>query len=157
MVCFNLYIFDRRGTCLYYQEWYRSKSVKEGAGSAEDDRRQLFALFWTIRSFTSALDPKDSNKPKLGTQLKIGEGCSFHSFKTNVYKFHFLESPSGLKFVLNTTPDLVDLRDVLDHIYGHIYVEYVTKNPLYLPGSPFNFENFTLQLNQYMKSRGLAQ
>jgi hypothetical protein len=29
--------------------------------------------------------------------MRIGEGCLFHSFTTNVYKFHFLESPSGIK------------------------------------------------------------
>jgi hypothetical protein len=33
----------------------------------------------------------------LGAPRKIGEGCKFHSFTTNTYKMHFLESPSGIK------------------------------------------------------------
>lgn len=33
----------------------------------------------------------------LGSQTRIGEGCSFHSFRTNNYKLHFFESPSGIK------------------------------------------------------------
>lgn len=33
----------------------------------------------------------------LGAPLRIGEACTFHSFRTNNYKLHFLESPSGLK------------------------------------------------------------
>jgi hypothetical protein len=36
-------------------------------------------------------------KPPLGTPRKIGQGCKFHSFTTNTYKMHFLESPSGIK------------------------------------------------------------
>lgn len=29
--------------------------------------------------------------------MRIGEGCGFQSFKTNNYKLHFFESPSGMK------------------------------------------------------------
>lgn len=89
--------------------------------------------------------------------MKIGEGCSFYGFQTNMYKLHFLEAPSGIKFILNTAPDIGDLREVLEYVYGQIYVEYVLKNPLYTPGDNFNFEQFTVQLNQYMKAKGLAQ
>lgn len=38
-----------------------------------------------------------TSKPPLGTPRKIGQGCKFHSFTTNTYKMHFLESPSGIK------------------------------------------------------------
>ena len=157
MVCYNLYIFNREGTCLYYHEWYRPKLVKHGAGNQGDDQRQLFGLFWTLKNFTASLNPKDPNKPKLGTPLKIGEGCTFYCFRTNVYKLHFLESPSGVKVILNTTPDTGDLRDVLDYIYSQLLVEYVTKNPLYDPGEPFNFEQFSAVLDHFMKGRGLVQ
>ena len=33
----------------------------------------------------------------MGAPLRIGEGCSFNSFRTSTYKLHFLEAPSGLK------------------------------------------------------------
>ena len=59
MVCFNLYIYDRKGTCLQYQEWYRPKSVKQGAGTLADDQKQMFGLFWTISNFVATLDPKE--------------------------------------------------------------------------------------------------
>lgn len=44
-----------------------------------------------------------------------------------------------LQFVLNTSPDVGDLREVMAYIYEHIYVEYVTKNPLYSLGDPFQW------------------
>jgi len=40
---------------------------------------------------------RSASKPPLGTPRKIGQGCRFHSFTTNTYKMHFLESPSGIK------------------------------------------------------------
>jgi hypothetical protein len=39
--------------------------------------------------------------------------------------------------VLNTSPDVGDMREVLNFVYSDIYVEYIVKNPLYVPGSPF--------------------
>lgn len=58
MVCFNIYIYDRQGTCMHYHEWYRPKSVKQGAGTLVDDQKQMFGLFWTLNNFTAALDAK---------------------------------------------------------------------------------------------------
>jgi hypothetical protein len=59
MVCFNLYIFNRQGVCLHYQEWFRPKSVKQGAGTLIDDQKQMFGLFWTLSNFAATLDPKE--------------------------------------------------------------------------------------------------
>lgn len=125
----------------------------------------------------------------LGSQARIGEGCTFHSFRTNNYKLHFFESPSGIKvillsaiwqwstsklttscrsdpwsnllfyrkdrklsaslskqrltdtasfvqFILNTDNEVGDLRQQLAYIYESIYVEYVIKNPIFVPGKP---------------------
>lgn len=37
------------------------------------------------------------NKGNLGAPNLPGQGCSFHSFRTNTYKLSFMESPSGIK------------------------------------------------------------
>lgn len=42
----------------------------------------------------------------LGSQTRIGEGCSFHSFRTNNYKLHFFESPSGVKVGMSCSSDV---------------------------------------------------
>ncbi|GFQ03595.1 trafficking protein particle complex subunit 1 [Phtheirospermum japonicum] len=76
-----------------------------------------------------------AEKGKLGVPQLPGQGCSFHSFRTNTYKLSFMESPSGIKLILVTHPRTSDLRDSLKYIYN-LYVEYVVKNPLYSPGSP---------------------
>lgn len=60
--------------------------------------------------------------------------------------------PSGIKIILNTSPDRSDCRDVLQYIYDGLYVEYVLKNPLYTPGQPFSNELFTQGLSKYLKA-----
>lgn len=41
--------------------------------------------------------PNSVEKGNLGVPLLPGQGCSFHSFRTNTYKLSFMESPSGIK------------------------------------------------------------
>ena len=41
------------------------------------------------------------------------------------------------QIVLTTPQDVGDLRDCLGWVHGHIYVEYIVKNPLHMPGQPF--------------------
>jgi Sybindin-like family len=38
-----------------------------------------------------------------------------------------------VQIVLNTDPEVGDLREQLGHIYGSIYVPYAMKNPGYTP------------------------
>ena len=37
----------------------------------------------------------------LGSQFRIGDACSFYSFRTSNYKLHFFESPTGIKVGCN--------------------------------------------------------
>eukprot|EP00884_Botryococcus_braunii_P020759 jgi/Botrbrau1/7367/Bobra.0316s0013.2 len=99
----------------------------------------MFGLFFSLKTFTAAMDPRapeGDDRQQLGAPLRIGEACGFHSFRANNYKLHFFESPSGLKIVLNTDPEVGDLREQLSHIYGSIYVPYAMKNPGYTPRDP---------------------
>lgn len=153
MVCFNMYVYNREGTCVYYHEWNRPKSVKLGAGSVADDQKQMCGLLYSLRTLTAAIDPTGSTKP--GASLRIGEGCTFHSYKTNSYKLHFMESPSGIKFVLNTDPDVQDLREALWNLYTEFFVTHVLKHPLYQYDQPFDFELFTSKVNLYFKQLGI--
>eukprot|EP00798_Chlamydomonas_sp_ICE-L_P000383 gene383-1777_t len=57
MVLYNIYIYDRSGSCIHYHEWYRPKSVRQGAGSADGDQKQMFGLFWTLSNFCATMDP----------------------------------------------------------------------------------------------------
>ncbi|XP_020686240.1 trafficking protein particle complex subunit 1 isoform X1 [Dendrobium catenatum] len=142
-----LYIFNRNGVCLLYREWHRPLHTLD----AQEDQKLMFGLLFSLRSFTAKMDPTSVDKGNLGVPLLPGQGCSFYSFRTNTYKLSFMESPSGIKLILVTHPKTGDLRDALRYMYN-LYVEYVVKNPLYVPGSPIKCELFNVNLDQYVKT-----
>lgn len=54
----------------------------------------------------------------------------FISYKTSTYRLHYYETPTGLKFVMNSDPNTESLRLVLKQIHTQLYVEFVVKNGL---------------------------
>lgn len=76
----------------------------------------------------------------------------FYSCSTSTYRIHYFETASGVRFVLTTDLSATDMREALRHIYSQIYVENLTKNPLYTPGEPISCPLFTQTLERYMSS-----
>ncbi|KAK7315156.1 hypothetical protein VNO77_33689 [Canavalia gladiata] len=144
-----MYVFNRNGVCLLYREWNRPLRTL----NAQQDHKLMFGLLFSLKSLTAKMDPTSAEKGNLGMPQLPGQGCSFHSFRTNTYKLSFMETPSGIKIILVTHPRTGDLRESLKYIYN-LYVEYVVKNPLYTPGSPIRSEMFNTTLDQYV--RGIA-
>ncbi|XXG84837.1 hypothetical protein AAC387_Pa11g0059 [Persea americana] len=142
-----MYVFNRNGICLLYREWDRPLKTL----NPQQDHKLMFGLLFSLKSFTAKMDPTTIEKGNLGVPQLPGQGCSFHSFRTNTYKLSFMESPSGIKIILVTHPKTGDLREALKYIYS-IYVEYVVKNPLYTPGTPIRCELFNTTLDQYVKN-----
>ncbi|KAK7909465.1 hypothetical protein WMY93_014149 [Mugilogobius chulae] len=150
MTVHNLYIFDRNGNCLFYNEWNRKKQ----AGISKDEYKQMrmfqlemrkylefklmYGMLFSIRSFVSKMSPLD---------MKDG----FLSFQTSKYRLHFYETPSGLKFVLNTDLSVSNARDTLQHIYSNLYVEHIVKNPLCV-GQTLDSEIFCSKLDSFIKA-----
>ncbi|GER49213.1 trafficking protein particle complex subunit 1 [Striga asiatica] len=88
-----LYIFNRNGVCLLYREWNRPLKTL----SSQQDHKLMFGLLFSLKSLTAKMDPTSAEKGNLGVPQLPGQGCSFHSFRTNTYKLSFMESPSGIK------------------------------------------------------------
>uniref|UniRef100_A0A8R7PRD6 Trafficking protein particle complex subunit n=1 Tax=Triticum urartu TaxID=4572 RepID=A0A8R7PRD6_TRIUA len=88
-----IYVFNRNGVCLLYREWHRPLRTL----ARNQDQKLMFGLLFSLRSFTAKIDPTSTEHANLGAPLLPGQGCSFHSFKTNTYKLNYMESPSGIK------------------------------------------------------------
>jgi hypothetical protein len=134
---YTFYIFDRHGTCLYYEEWNRKGSTL----SPQEEQKLMYGLLWSLKSFSLKSSPNPDQ-----------EKSGFHYYKTNAYKLHFFETASNIKFVITSDPDCIDLRDTLKNIYKNIFVEYVVKNPLQKLSEPIKCELFTENLQKEIKS-----
>jgi len=53
-----------------------------------------------------------------------GPDDNFISYRTSIYKLHYFETPTNLKFVMLTDTRMINLRHVLNQIYINLYVEF---------------------------------
>ena len=125
------------------------------AGTPANDQKNVFGLCFTLRAFAAAMSPNPELQRPFMAPLRINDGSVFYSFTTNNYKLHFFESPSGIKIIMNTSANVGDCREALQYIYDSLLCELVIKNPLYVPGHPFESELFTTKLNLFIASSGL--
>ena len=98
-------------------------------------------MLFSIKSFVNKLSPED---------LKEG----FQSFRTSQYRFNLYETPTKVKFVLNTDTALTHpvVRDLLKKLHSQVYVEFVVKNPLYQQGTPIESQLFTTELDKFVQT-----
>ena len=94
MTIYNLYFFNRKGTCLAYKEWCREK--KSGI-SQEEEFKLVHGMLLSLRSFSHKLATRADQLPLV------------HSYRTSSYKMNYIETATGLKMVLNTDPDAIVL------------------------------------------------
>ncbi|ORE10394.1 snare-like protein [Rhizopus microsporus var. microsporus] len=98
----------------------RSQTVQSGlaAGSVisiEEEAKLVYGVILSLRNFVRKLS---------------GSQDGFISYRTSTYRLHYYETPTGLKFVMNSDPNTENLRLVLKQIYIQLYVEFVVKNGL---------------------------
>lgn len=52
---YNLYIFNRRGKCLYYKEFHRSfHSLQD---DPEEEKRLVFGMIFSLKELSNKLNP----------------------------------------------------------------------------------------------------
>jgi len=134
---FNLYIFNKSGNCIYYEEWNRKKP----SGNLAEEQKLMFGMLFSLKSFVTKTSPKP-----------IDDKTGFHCYKTSTYKLHFYETPTSVKFIILSDPNTPDLREDLKKLYSQIYVEYVVKNPLYKLNDVIKCEYFIQYLQKFIKA-----
>lgn len=135
MTIYNLYIFDRNGQLLNYTEWIRKK---QSGMTRDEEAKLLYGMIFSIKSFVSKVSPVD---------LKEG----FLTYTTNKYCLSLYETPSRIKFILNTDIHAQGIKELLHQIYTQVYVENVVYNPLCRLDKPIESELFAAKLDEVIK------
>ena len=133
---YNLFIYERNGGCLYYQEWNRTRPCE----SAEEEKKLLFGLIYSLKMFCEKSSPTSARAQK-----------DFYSYTTSAYKLHYFETASGLKFILFTDPQLPSLRERLREVH-QLYVRFCARNPFYSPKEQIVSEPFTHAVSKFVFS-----
>eukprot|EP01135_Chromosphaera_perkinsii_P008311 Nk52_evm1s1260 gene=Nk52_evmTU1s1260 len=124
---FNIYVYNTKGDCVYYREWYRyPNSVLKM--SQEEHFKLVYGMLFSLKSFVRRITPARGD----GTRLPV-QNEEFYYYTTSAYKFNLYETVSGLKFILCTDPSVGDVREVLHQLYRDVYVDCVALNVLATP------------------------
>ena len=94
-----------------------------------------------------------------GPHASDEEQSGFRYFRTSAYKLHYFETASGFRLVLNSAPNVADLRKELRFVYS-LLVDYVIKNPEYTVNDkiqPDVFSVFVRELGTYLTAKKLLK
>lgn len=136
---YNMYVFDKLGTVLYYGEWSR---IKQSGISFEEEAKLMYGMLFSMKSFASKISP-------------TGHRSNYLFYKTNKYAMHMMETLSGLKFVLNTSVAATGVREFLLQYYLKVWVEYATSNFLWPGGCPIQSDLFKSKSNEFIKNSSI--
>lgn len=139
----------------------RPQHFKAGAGPAAQDRAGLPLQQLHHQQLQAALF-RDAERPQ-GALLPASNPHSSPSCKPRAPAWfadptaRTLHPPWNAQFVLNTSRDVGDLRELLSTLYDDVFVEHVVKSPCYVPGRPFSIQQFNVAVDRFFLQRGLLQ
>lgn len=145
----SLHVFDRKGKTLFTKRYAKKDKDEPGEEDEEqlsEQRKLVFGMLFSLREVAASLTP--DNGPSSDKSL--------HSVKTGASTLYSYETNSGLRFALYVTTsdddsDAKSIRLALSHIYNEIWINSVTRSPLYNPIAP-NVEatSFEQNLDKYL-------
>lgn len=135
-----MYVFDKLGTVLYYGEWNR---VKQSGISEVEEAKLMYGMLFSLKSFANKISPVSGTKNQ------------YLFYRTNKYALHMMETLSGLKFVLNTSPAATGVLEFLQQYYLKIWVEYATSNFLWPGGAGIQSDLFKSKSNEFIRGSSI--
>mmetsp|Transcript_18751 Transcript_18751/g.46679 ORF Transcript_18751/g.46679 Transcript_18751/m.46679 type:complete len:120 (+) Transcript_18751:635-994(+) len=103
----------------------------------------LFGLLFSLKQFALKMDPKEATS----------QPCYFYAFRTNNYKFHVLETATGLMLLLTTDASMPDMSEHLLHVSNVIHDGVVVKNPIARPQVAYMCADFLNAVKKHFHAR----
>lgn len=174
MTIFSLYVFSKRGSCLYQTDWHRTKSPL--ADAPGEDAKLMFGLLFSLKVLMNKMNPagcvrgvgwggaastahthaplhRHTRRSDMSASAGgSGPDSGFFRYACSGYVLHHLETPTGYRIVLTSDAAAGDLRGVLWSLYEQLLVGYALKNPLYAPGTTITATAFVTEVDRYVRS-----
>ncbi|KAK4053834.1 hypothetical protein OIV83_001490 [Microbotryomycetes sp. JL201] len=130
--CFGLLIINKAGGLIYH------KTYAEGlAQLSANEYLVLASTFHSIHAIASRISP-------------VPGSSGIEVIEAETFKMTCLQTPTGTKFVLMTTPSHPRADRVLRRVY-ETYADYI-KDPFYTIEMPIRSESFDTKLTAVIKS-----
>lgn len=161
MTVHSLHVFDRKGKVLFTKRYVKDGSSLTTATTdpqqkqqPDDDQLKLvFGMIYSLREVATSLSGG-------GGSGGSGGGGGLHSVKTGASTLYNYETSSGMRFALYVTGDnqssthashATSIRQALAHVYHSIWIQSVTRSPLYRPTHPnVSATNFEQSVDSYL-------
>ena len=72
------------------------------------EAKLMYGMLYSIRSFVSKISPSD-----------VKEG--FQCYRTSKYKLNYYETPSGIKYIMNTDLNSQNIRELMQAINSQVF------------------------------------
>ena len=142
----SLHIFDRKGKTLFTKRYAKPdpSEPQDDPEQLAEQRKLVFGMIFSLREIVGSLSPASSGN------------SGPHAVKTGASTLFNYETASGLRFALFATGSSPEkaVRAALHHIYDDLWINCVTRSPLYTPTHP-NVEetNFEQKLDAFLKAQ----
>jgi hypothetical protein len=133
-----MYLFDRRGRCLYYKEWDRPRNPLRHA--PDEDQKLMFGMVHGMKGLCEQI----STDPARESGLR--------RLRTPSFSLHVKRVLSGLMIVVATDNSVDDMKDTLNGLYADVFVPHVVRNPEVEPRSRIECPAFDKALEDYLKA-----
>lgn len=145
----SIHVFDRKGKTLFTKRYAEDGDDAPDEENASEQRKLVFGMLFSLKEIASSLSPSEED--------------GIHSVQIGASTLYTLETASGLRFALyfdrvgedesSVKKKAATVRSALQHIYNNLWINQVTRSPLYNPVSPNVKETgFEQHLDTYLSS-----
>lgn len=154
MTVHSIHIFDRKGKTLFTKSYAKRKNnemTEEEVTQLSEQRKLVFGMLFSLDQICTSLSPTSAPDKSL-QKIKTGAStCHCFATTSGLYFCIYLTPPTAANKV---PPKDAQVREVLKHIYHEIWIQTVTRSPLYRPTTPnVQGTNFMPQLDTYLRKQ----
>ena len=163
----SVHIFDRKGKTLFTKCYAKRKDGDLDENQLSEQRKLVFGMLFSLGQICESLSPADAPDKSLRKIQTGASTCHCFSTSSGLYFCLYL-TPSSKKTATSgnsastnaalanksSMPKDTQARKALEHIYHQLWIQTVTRSPLYQPTDP-NVEatNFIPQLDAYLQKQ----